>query len=232
MKIRVNYILLVVISLIMLSCKKDNYDAPSSSLTGRLLYNGEAIQVEYNRVPFELYQYGFGKVAPINSTISPEGTFSHLLFDGEYKFVVRPGQGPFKWPETGGKADTITIAVKGNTVRDVEVIPYYMIRVPKFTVAAGVVTGTFKIEQVITGADAKNIEAAALFINKTFFVGNDNNIAKTQIGNATITDPGNVSINVTIPAIKPVQNYAFARIGVKTAGVEDWIFSPVQKITF
>ncbi|RYE41876.1 MAG: DUF3823 domain-containing protein, partial [Sphingobacteriales bacterium] len=30
--------------------------------------------------------------------------------------------------------------------------------------------------------------------------------------------------------LTPTQNYVFARIGVKTQDVEDWIFSPVQKI--
>jgi len=231
MKIKFHYILLLVVISIALSCKKDNYEAPSSSLTGRLHYKGEAIQVEYDRVPFELYQYGFGKVGPINGTITPEGSFSHWLFDGEYKFVIRAGQGPFLWPQTGGKSDTILIIINGNTVRDIEVEPYHMVRTPQFSFAGGKVTGTFKIEKIITdSARAKNIERAALFINKTVFVSNDNNIAKTEILAAAITDPNNISLNVTVPTLTPTQNYVFARIGVKTSGVEDWIFSPAQKI--
>ena len=231
MKIKFHYILLLAVISIALSCKKDNYEAPSSLLTGRLLYKGEAIQVEYDRVPFELYQSGFGKVGPINGTIMPEGSFSHLLFDGDYKFVIRAGQGPFLWPQTGGKSDTILIIINGNTVRDIEVEPYHMVRTPQFSFSGGKVTGTFKIEKIITdSARAKNIERAALFINKTVFVSNDNNIAKTEILAAAITDPNNISLNVTVPTLTPTQNYVFARIGVKTSGVEDWIFSPVQKI--
>ena len=229
MKIKFQYILLVAFGSMVISCKKDNYDAPSSPLTGRLMYKGEAIQVEYDRVPFEIYQYGFGKVGPINGTITPEGTFSHLLFDGEYKFVIRPGQGPFLWPQSGGKSDSIPITVKGNTVRDIDVEPYHMVRTPQFAFAGGKVTDTFKIEKIITdAARAKTIERAALFINKTLFVSNDNNIAKTEI--TTIADPNNISLNVTVPTLTPTQNYVYARIGVKTTGVEDWIFSPVQKI--
>jgi hypothetical protein len=214
------------------SCKKDNYDAPSSKLTGRFLYNGEVIPVEYNRVPYELYQYGFGKVGPINGVIAPEGTYSQLLFDGEYKFVIRAGQGPFLWGNTGGKPDTLTIQVKGNTTYDINVTPYYMIRTPNLSKTGTSVTGTFKIEKIITGVDAKNIERAALFVNKTIFVGVDNNIARTDVLGANIADPNNVSLNVNVPTISPSQNYVFARIGVKAAGVEDWIFTPVQKITF
>lgn len=214
------------------ACEKDNYDAPSSHLTGRLLYNGEAINVEADRVPFELYQYGFGKVGPINGYITPDGSYSHMLHDGEYKFLIRPGQGPFRWTDNGGKPDTITIQVNGNTVRDIEVTPYYMIRTPDIGYAGGNVAATFKIEQIITGPDAKNIERAALFVNKTIFVGVDNNIARADIVNADIADPNSVTLQVNVPAISPAQNYVFARIGVKTEGVEDWIFTPVQKLSF
>jgi hypothetical protein len=230
MKISFHHILLLVLISIVISCKKDNYDRPSSLLTGRILYKGEAIQVEYDRVPFELYQYGFGKVGPINGAITPEGTFSHLLFDGEYKFVIRPGQGPFVWPQTSGKSDSITINVNGNTVRDIEVEPYYMVRSPQLSVAGGRVTGTFKVEKIITDAREKGIEKATLFINKTMFVSNDNNIARTELAGSAVTDPNNISLSVTVPEIKPTQNYVFARIGVKAVGVEDWIFSPVVKL--
>src|ERR1700754_4653799 len=101
MKSKFHYLTLILLASLAFSCRKDNYDAPSSTFTGRLVYQGEAIQVEYDRVPFELYEYGFGKVGPINGTITPDGSFSHLLFDGDYKFVIRPGQGPFVWPESG-----------------------------------------------------------------------------------------------------------------------------------
>lgn len=230
MKVLKYSIVLFLASAVMYGCKKDNYDPPSSELKGKIVYQGELIHVEYNRVPYEIYQYGFGRVGAINGSIMPEGTYSQLLFDGEYKFVIRPGQGPFLWPQTGGKADTITIPVNGNTVRDIEVQPFYMIRAPQMSHAAGKVTGTFKIEQIITGVDAKTIERAALFINKTMFVGVDNNIARADVTGANITDPNNVSLNVTVPSISPTQNYVFARIGVKANGVEDWIFTAVQKI--
>jgi hypothetical protein len=232
MKRSFQYILAVVTIIFIYSCKKDNYDPPSSTLKGRLVYKGEPIQVEYDRVPFELYQYGFGKVGPINGTITPEGSFSQLLFDGDYKLFVRPGQGPFIWPQSAGKSDSIAVSVKGNTALDVEVEPYYMVRTPQFTVAGGKVTGNFKIEKIITDTRAKDIERAVIFINKTIFVSGDNNIARTEITGAAITNPGAVSLSVTVPALTPAQNYVFARIGVKIAGVEDWIFSPVQKMTF
>jgi hypothetical protein len=232
MKLQLNYILLAVVGLVALSCKKDNYEAPTSRLTGKLVYQGVPIEVEYDRVPFEMFQYGFGKIGAINGTITPDGSFSHLVYDGEYKFIVRPGQGPFLWPSTGGKVDTLSIDVKGSTVRDIEVRPYYMIRTPVMAHAAGKVNATFKIEKIINDVNAKNIDQVALFINKTTFVSVSDNIANTQIAGSAVTDPNNVSLSVTIPQIKPEQKYVFARIGVKAVGVEDWIFSPVQQINF
>lgn len=232
MKISIISCFLAAICIGMLSCKKDNYEEPKSQLSGTFHYKGEAIQVQYDQVPLEIYEYGFGKVGPINGTLTPEGTYSHLLFNGEYKLVVRPGQGPFYWPQTGGKADTLSLNITGNTVRDIEVEPYYMIRSPQTSIASNVVTGKFRIEKIITDARAKNIEMATLFINKTQFVSVSDNIGRTNITGSAITDPNNVTLTVTVPTMSPTQNYVFARIGVKSVGVEDWIFSPVQKIQF
>lgn len=228
-------LMLALGSLLFAACKKDNYQAPSSTLAGRIVYNGEPILVEYDRVPFQLYQFGFGKVGSIDGTITPEGTFSQVLFDGQYKFVISPGQGPFRWPQTGGKADSITIDVSGNTTRDIEVVPYYMIRNSQITGATGgdtTVTGNFALEKVITDVDAKEIERAILFLNKTQFVGETNQIARTELAGADIANMSGISMSVKVPTMTPKQNYVFARIGVKIAGVEDLIFSPVQKITF
>ena len=232
MKIKYHFIVLLVLGSIAVSCKKDNYAPPTSQLTGRLVYKGEPIQVEYDRVPFELYQYGFGKVGPINGTITPEGTFSHLLFDGEYKFVVRPGQGPFLWPQSTGKADSISIVMAGNKSLDIEVNPYYMIRTPQITKAGTQATAAFKLEKIITdAANAKNIERVSLYLNKTIFVSGTDNIAKVDRDGNAITDPNNITLSVAIPTITPTQNYVFGRIGVKIAGVEDMIFSPVVKLS-
>ncbi len=236
MKNKFQYLLWVIICLAgVSSCKKDNYKAPSSLLSGRIVYKGEAIGVENNQVPFELYQYGFGKVGALGETFSQDGTYSALLFDGDYKLIVPNGQGPFRWKYlTSGAPDSVAITMKGSQTLDLEVIPYYMIRTPQITGASGKVTATFKAEKIITDANTKSIERVNLYINKTQFVsGNgDQNIANTNIAGTAITDPNNISMTVSVPTFVPTQNYVFARIGLKVAGVEDLIFSPVVKITF
>jgi len=214
------------------SCsKKDNYDPPQSQLTGALLYKGDSIYLEYNRVPYQFYQYGFGKLGPIEQTFTQSGTISSLLFNGSYKFIVPNGQGPFLWPKTSnGGPDSLDVTVSGSQQLNVEVTPYYMIRNTAITASGGNVTATCKLEKIITDANAKDIEGVGVFINKTEFVSASNNIANAGINGADITDPNNISVSVAIPSL--TQNYVFARIGLKIAGVEDMIFSLLFQVSF
>ncbi len=248
MKIKFQYIAVLAFFTVGVSCKKDNYKAPSSTLSGKLVYKGEAIGVENYQVPYQLYQTGFGKVAPVgansnlldNSTVpgntttfAQDGSYSADLFDGLYKLIIPNGQGPFKWKQLpSGAPDSTTITLNGSQTLDLEVTPYYMIRTPSITGGANKVTAVFKAEKIITdAANAKAIEKVFLYINKTQFVSGGNNIAATELGGAAIVDPNNITLNVTVPGIAP-QTYVFARIGLKVAGIEDLIFSPVQKVNF
>ncbi len=233
MKIQFHYIVLIAVFASAVSCKKDNYEAPTSTLKGRIVYQGEAIGVERDQVPYELYQYGFGKVGALGSSFAQDGTFSALLFDGNYKFIIPNGQGPFMWKQTAtGAPDSLAITLSGTQTLDVDVTPYYMIRTPQITGSGGNVSATFKVEKIITDANAKDIDRVSLYINKTQFVSGADNIAITDLSGSAITDPNNITLSVKVPAIVPTQNYVFGRIGLKIAGVEDMIFSPVQKIQF
>jgi hypothetical protein len=229
------YIGLIAFCVTVGSCKKDNFEEPTSSLKGRIVYQGEAIGVERDQVPFELYQYGFGKVGPIGASFAPDGSFSALLFDGDYKFIIPNGQGPFMWKQTAtGAPDSLAITLRGTQTLDIDVTPYYMIRTPNFTpsTADSMAAATFKVEKIITDANAKDIERVSLYLNKTQFVSGADNIAIKDMVGTDITDPNNINLTVKVPPIVPKQNYVFARIGLKIAGVEDMIFSPVQKIQF
>ena len=238
MKIKFRYIVLAAITFCTaaVSCKKDNYTAPSSTLSGRLTYKGDSIGVERDQVPYELYQYGFGKVGAIGSSFAQNGSYSQLLFDGDYKLIIPNGQGPFMWPHTAaGAPDSVAISLKGSQTLNLEVTPYYMIRTPQMAAVAAdtSVTATFKLEQIITDPlNAKTIDRVSLYINKTQFVSGGDNIKGTDLAGSAITDPANITLKVKVPVFVPTQNYVFGRIGVKIAGVEDMIFSPVQKIQF
>ncbi len=116
MKIKLHYIILIgLCSTTILSCKKDNYKAPSLTLNGKLTYKGEALQFQYNQIEYQIYQYGFGKVGAIYQNFAQDGTFSSLLFAGNYKLTIPNGQVPFKWNQgVPGVPDSLSIVLTAN----------------------------------------------------------------------------------------------------------------------
>jgi hypothetical protein len=222
----------------MLSCKKDNYDAPSVLLEGRITYLGEPINVSSKDVTFELWEPGWGKNGAITVNVKEDGSYSTLLFNGNYKLVIPPSQGPFRSkPNNETNSDTVLLKLSGSKTMDIEVIPYYMVRNPQLALSGtDIINASFKLEKIITDVNAKDIESVFLYLNQTSFVDGTNYIARTSMAGVDITDPENISMQVTVPAdisangTTGTQTYVYARIGVKISGVEDLLFSPVQKI--
>src|SRR4051794_26030192 len=237
MKILFQYLFVLFLAVAVFSCdKKDNYDPPSSTLTGHLLYQGDTIYVERNAVHFQIYQYGFGRVGQISpdETFAQDGSYSALLFPGDYKITIPNGDGPFMWKQTAsGTPDSLSVAVSGGQMTaDFEVTPFYMIRNAQITGGSSNVTASCKLEKIVNDANAKDVEYVALYVNNTQFVSGINNVASSSIAGADISDANNVQLSVQVPALTPSQNYVFARIGLKMVNVEDLIFSPVVKITY
>lgn len=224
--------ILIILLCAAAACKKDNYSPPSSELKGRLVYKGDSIGLERNQVAFQLYQRDFGTGGAINGSFTQEGKYSAMLFNGDYRLIIPNGQGPFVWMTTGGgHQDSITVALKGSQTLDLEVTPYYMIRNANITGSGTTISVTFAVEKIITDpALAKDIDRVSLYINKTEFVSGSDNVGAADLGGGAIVDPANISLNVNTPNTFPTQNYFYARVGLKVAGVEDLIFSPVVKI--
>ena len=101
-----------------------------------------------------------------------------------------------------------------------------------YEVSSNQLSSTVSIEKIISDANAKNIEYVRLFINKTQFVSNGNNIGNATINGADISDMNAVELSLQIPTIVPAQSYVYANVGIKVVDVEDMIFSSVQKISF
>ena len=225
------YILLLGIVISLSSCEKDNYAEPNAEFTGAITYNGDTIRVAQNDVRFQLWQSGFGNEGPMDVYISENGSFSALLFNGDYRLKFIGGQGPFKANDVNEQqGDTIYLNINGDKNMELEVTPYYMVRNPQFSVSGNTVEASIDLEQVLTGEDAKDIERVSLYLNTTRFVSSsgDTNIARAD---ADLTDLDNLSMSVDIPD-GVTEDYIFARVGVKIAGVEDMIFSPVKKLNF
>lgn len=89
-----------------------------------------------------------------------------------------------------------------------------------------------KLEKVITDAvNGKTVERVSLYVNRTQFVDAGNAITTANLAGTAITDLNNVTLTTAdVGPIAPSQGYVFVRIGLKITGVEDMIYTPVQKV--
>lgn len=228
----------IILTLAAFSCKKDNYEAPSSTLSGHLTYQGVPVNVSSKDVSFELWEPGWGKNGAINVAINQDGSYSALLFDGNYKLIIPPSQGPFRSiTDAETKTDTMLLTMNGNREMDIEVMPYYMIRDAKLELSGTTaVNSSCRLEKIITDVNARDVETVFLYLNQTTFVDATNYIARSSLAGSDISDPSNVHLSVNIPDVisgngtTGDQDYVYARIGVKISGVEDLLFSEVQQI--
>ena len=110
---------------------------------------------------------------------------------------------------------------------DIEVLPYYMLSGETFSASSTAVDAAANYDQIITDADARAIEFARLYLNDTEQVSNNGDYHR--VWSDMTVGSGNLSGSTALPDgyAKP---YIFARIGVKIVGVEDMLFSPVQKL--
>lgn len=209
----------------------DNYDEPGSQLEGAFLHNGDSVRVSYDNVTFELWQTGFGTESPINVTVDQNGSFSAVLFDGDYRMVIPPGQGPFINSGIGeGGSDTLDIQLQGYQQLDIEITPYFMIRNAEFSVSGRTVSADFAVDQIVTGADAQDLELVQLYVSKTKYVDTRTSISTSTVNGDDINDMNNINLTAEVPTMTPTQDYVFVRAGVKAANVEDMIYSQIEKI--
>lgn len=168
----------------------------------------------------ELWQPGYQLFTRIPVYVAQDGTFSAKLFDGNYKLVRSRGNGP--WVDN---TDSIDVQVRGNTVVDVPVTPYFTVSDAAFQRNGNTLTATCRVNRVVTG---RAIDRAVLFISRTQFVDDNNSVARTEkIGPAAVDLSQVQSFSVAIPS--SITGAVYARIGVKADGVGQYVYSPVQK---
>lgn len=233
MNARAKYIIaLLGIAVLLHSCNEiDNFEEPNTFLSGHVSYQGDSIYLGNDEVEFQLWQSGFGTLVPIAVRLDQQGAYSARLFDGEYKLVFVGGQGPFRTPVINQQQqDTIFIDLKGDQQTTIEVTPYFMVRNAQIQKNGNTITSSCSIEQIITDADAKTVERVTFYINETLFVSDNGEYNDARV-DADISDLSNLNMALEIPESLAAKPYVFARIGVKIAGVEDMIYSRVEKIS-
>lgn len=214
-----------IISLLIIfsSCGKDNYDEPESTLTGKITYNGEAINVRGTdeRVRLQLYQDGYDKHDPIEVFVGQEGTFSAKLFNGEYKMVTRNNNGP--WVNT---RDTTLITVKGSTTIEFKVTPYFTISNAEISLSGNTMNASLTINRIVPTAE---IDRVILLLNSTTFVDDGFNVLRKDF---TGDDAKTGQVNYTAELNEKALNakFLFGRICVWTKGADQGIYSQVVKL--
>lgn len=226
MKKRIHSILAVFCAIVMLmGCKKDNFEAPTSMLTGRVVYQGEPLGLRSGGVELELWQHGYQLFTKIPVYVDQNGSFSARLFDGQYKLVLLRGNGP--WADN---VDSLDINLKGTQQIDVQVSPFFVIANQNIQVSGANANATVRIQQVNT---TRTLERVALYLGKTSIVDQNNFEARVDITAANISSiTGDINLSVAIPASLRNKGYGYARIGVKSTGVGEYLYGSVQKIEF
>ena len=222
MKSKIISLAIIASVIIFAGCEKDNYDPPTSFLTGTVVYNGNPVGVRSNATQLELWQHGYALFEKIPVYIAQDGTFSARLFDGNYKLVRLAGA---PWEE---QFDSLDVTVSGNTTIDVPVTPYFVITNESFTNNAGVITSSC----TVTKTGTENIQSLTLYVGITSIVDAINNAANNTISASGLTDlstPKNHTI--TLSAALAARDYIYVRIGVQTSVVGERYYSPIQKIS-
>ena len=209
--------------LAMSGCKKDNYQKPAATLKGQVTYQKQPIGLRSNGVQLELWQHGFEVFSKIPVYVAQDGTFSASLFDGNYKLVLLRGNGPWV-----NNADSIDITVNGSTTVEVPVTPYFLIRDAAITQSGGNITATFSLQQV---DNSLPLEGVRLYLGSTVITDQVNSLATVEMPAADIPNIGQpVTLTISIPPALTGKGYVFARVGVKTAGVAELLYTMPQKI--
>lgn len=213
---------IVAFAIVFAACTKDNYKSPASVIKGRVVYQGQPVGVRSNGVQLELWQHGYQLFSKIPVYVDQDGSFSAAVFDGDYKLVQLKGNGP--WVD---KTDSIDVQVRGESVIDVPVTPYFTITNEAFTKSGTSITATGKVTKISTNA----IERVTLYVGTTAIVDANNNstkLDKTGTAVADLTQP--LSFSLTLPANLSARDFVFVRLGVKTAGIGEMAYTKAQQL--
>lgn len=233
---KIIYTVCCALALCFTACEYDNYDAPGSHFSGRITYNGEPLGFGYNEVYIELWEQGDWQLKQaIRVNVDIDGSFSQVLFDGDYKMVIPASARPFVVEQ-----DTVLLKIRGNRQMDIEVTPYYTIEDVKYTYNAETdkLECTCAVRQVVTDpALAKSVNVMREYVGKTAYLYQGSHINWHTLN--TQNNPGGSLDNVVFsgPAVNSsklpaAQNYIFGRVAVQVNGISAMLMTHPKKIFF
>lgn len=227
---------LSLIAMLLAACSTeiDNWDYPRSVVSGQFVYKGQPMRLMSTASDatgsnmLQLHQTGGDWIQGFVKVFAKEdGTFTVNAFDGDYYLTLTPGRGPWQ-----PNMDTVRFSLNGEK-RDLnfEVTPYFWISDFKDSYADSTLTATFKLEKIVPAAD---LERVVVELGTTAIV---DNLSKAYEKSFTAINTGTNTITLDLKELSGAEKanlrrtgYLFARVGVKTAGVSDMIYSQTVKL--
>lgn len=203
------------------SCGYDNFEEPKATLTGKAVYDGEAVGVRSGSSEFALFQDGYALHGSIPVYVDQDGSYSVSLFNGDYK-LVRMGNAPWERPSN----DTIYITVKGNTVKDIPVTPYFFVKNASFARNGNKITARFTIHKVVADANMENV---GIYLGKGILTDEKQKEAELKLGTDVVLDQ-ETTAEIEIPDGLINESYLYARIGVKSNKSSEYCYSQSVKV--
>lgn len=215
-------VITILCSLLLTGCQYDNYDEPKSILSGQVIFDGQPVGTRTNATRLGLWQDGYEFRSEIPVYIAQDGHFSVALFDGDYKMVRKSGA-----PWEAQVNDTLYIKVKGNTVVNVPVNPYFIIRNESFQKGTGTITAKFVLDKVVETA---NLHTVNLYLGRSILTDENKNEGVQACDITQIVLGQETTITAEIPVDKIKGNYLFARIGVRSTASNEFCYTQSCKI--
>ncbi len=231
-------LLIIILPVLFTSCEYDNYDEPNATISGKVVYDGQAIYVKNNQVTFRLYEPGWELSAStyMNVQVAQDGTFSASVYSGKDYYLIRQDNiGPWVNPTA---SDTVYVRnCSKNQVVDMPVVPYFMLDNVSVTYSNKIVSGTCSVRQITAG---RNIESVGLYAGRNLIVDNTYNFGGSGVGSTSTVaaagdqvsltlDLSSLSVNST-PGSLPSTGIIYARMGLKIEGIDAMIYSEPFKL--
>ena len=204
-----------LLGILVMSCGKDNYDAPDATLTGQVTFQGSPVGVRGSNqsVRLQLWQDGFELREPIDVYVTQDGSFSAAIFDGQYKLITVPGNGP--WQHS---ADTLVVDVRGHADVEFPVDLYYDLSDVEYQLSGETLTATFNVEQLV---DGRSLDDVSLLIGNTKFVDLGHFLKRETLSENI---DGSVSLSMDIGPELENNQTIFARVAVKINGITEALY--------
>ena len=219
----INTYLILLIGLIVASCEFDNFEEPKSTLSGRIVYNDEPLGLRSNGVQLELWQRGYDLFQKIPVYVAQDGTFSAVVFDGDYKMTLIRGNGP--WMD---RTDSVDVQIRGSKMIDIEVQPYFVVNNTSFSVNGNSLSVTFTLENPNSG---RELEYASIYMGRTMLTDAVRNDGVFRLPMDQVTFGTPITVDIPIPSGLAGRSEIFVRVGAKTQGIAELVYSQAQSNT-